>query len=782
MARPSAQTRTLAVRAWYWRLPDDTEVQQPIESGGCARHRGDAATNASCAQKQWSRSTDRARQVILLLLLAALVWAYGPRSAHGQSMTVVVQTQEGHSVEEAQVRVRPRTGDNEWHEARKTGSGRFTVGVPRAYAAGGMFEVNVQTAGGFSYTETKFWPGPGMKLGVRVRLSLEDERDEREPATQISDARAGHVRGVDGCTAPREVDHAAGPIMTAAPTGVALTGEFRWSVQVRQSHGGLSRDSSPLIGGYVFALSVEDDKIIDCSVTIREPSARGGRWSLLLPDNGEVVLVGFDPNFKNAIWKDRLDLAAISESKDYGVHYVTHVSERRPSTAGSSAVNLLIHAGWLARHIVESNYSEAVAELTGELLERVEAREGEQALVDGAGDDTPGDSAQELNYSPANRYAPGDGYEYFITVQEYTVNQDIPALLQREFGPDAELAEWNELSALFSSDEDALISFMEGIGMKRSADSYVRSALVTRAGNRFLGGSRHYFVSRHDGRVPSGWAVHAQLHSSRLSLGSWHSDRNALVRIPSDADEQAVQQETPEGLLLDTRYNHQGSSRYYTFYSRGDQLVSQFRDGDVVRVYDCGIKNMTQDAVNPSEFVTRCASGMGSEHIMFEFGVDGSGRAYVDVAGGYRDGSERFYADERRTYTCTVEDAVEIAAGYFGPACDFGSDYQPYDRIALNPHGREAFVMQSCAGPQTRGRFTYLLVERRAPCKTIGSVSGIYDPEPGFTTRRDEGMPPATIGGETIHWASPHILLVETSNGTLTYTFDWDAQEYRRSN
>lgn len=438
---------------------------------------------------------------------------------------------------------------------------------------------------------------------------------------------------------------------------------------------------------------------------------------------------------------------------------------------------------------ISQEKSEQAAEAISRLAERFAAEmrdhqneEIVQTFADSAVEDTPGDSAPKLQYGPANRYAPGNGYEYFITVQEYTVNQDIPALLQQEFRPDAELAEWNELSALFSSSEDGLISFMEGIGMKRGAEDYVRSAFVTRAGNRFLRGSRHYFVSRHDGRVPGGWAVHAQLQGSRLSLGSWGSDRNALVRIPADSDEQATQRETPDGLLLDIRYQHQGSPRYYTFYSRGGQLVSQFREGDVERAYGCGIKNMTQDSENLSAFVTRCASGMGTESIRFDFGVDGNGRAYVDVGGGYRGDSERFYADQRRSYTCMAEDAVEIAADYFGPACDFGSDYEPYERIALNSHGREAFVMPSCAGPRTRGRITYLLVERRTPCQAIGTVSGLYDPAPKFMLSPNESLSPRRMGGEEVHWAAPYVLTVETSSDTYTYTFDWDAQEYRRSN
>ena len=119
------------------------------------------------------------------------------------------------------------------------------------------------------------------------------------------------------------------------------------------------------------------------------------------------------------------------------------------------------------------------------------------------------------------------------------MNDDIPALLESEFGDNAELAEWNDLKDLFSDDESALISFLDGIGMKRDVEGYENSAFVTRGGDRYHSTSmpRHYFVSRHDGDVPSGWLVHDDLHSNRLSLGSWDSDREAMVRVPESEED-----------------------------------------------------------------------------------------------------------------------------------------------------------------------------------------------------------------------------------------------------
>lgn len=137
-----------------------------------------------------------------------------------------------------------------------------------------------------------------------------------------------------------------------------------------------------------------------------------------------------------------------------------------------------------------------------------------------------------LGYGPNVRYAPGDGYEHFITIEEFDVQDDIPSMLQDQFGPEAELVEWNDLKDLFEDDENKLLDYLEGIGMIRGKEEFESSALVTNNDQRFRSGSRHYFISRHDGDVPGGWAVHDHLHNNRISLGSWHSDREALVRVP----------------------------------------------------------------------------------------------------------------------------------------------------------------------------------------------------------------------------------------------------------
>lgn len=130
--------------------------------------------------------------------------------------------------------------------------------------------------------------------------------------------------------------------------------------------------------------------------------------------------------------------------------------------------------------------------------------------------------------TPSDVYAPGDGYQYFVSPQTYDSDTDIPALLKDDFGSSTELVDWSDLKGFFAGDLDELLNFLETVGLTEYRDD----AFVKRNGSRFRSGSRHYFMQRHDGNVPFGWAVHDQMHSNTVSLGSWPTTKKALVRIP----------------------------------------------------------------------------------------------------------------------------------------------------------------------------------------------------------------------------------------------------------
>ena len=128
----------------------------------------------------------------------------------------------------------------------------------------------------------------------------------------------------------------------------------------------------------------------------------------------------------------------------------------------------------------------------------------------------------------SDTYAPGNGYEYFVTDTKYDPDTDnISSSVEQEFGSDAELADWSTLVDLYSNDKSGLTSFLDGVGMSKDDDAYLR-----REGNQYWDGDRHYFIKRHNGDVGSNFLVHDQLHSNTVSLGSWYNSKPALVRIP----------------------------------------------------------------------------------------------------------------------------------------------------------------------------------------------------------------------------------------------------------
>ena len=126
-------------------------------------------------------------------------------------------------------------------------------------------------------------------------------------------------------------------------------------------------------------------------------------------------------------------------------------------------------------------------------------------------------------------YAPGNGFEYFVTGSEYDPDtDDIPSQVEQEFGSNAELADCSTLVDLYSDDKSGLVSFLDGVGMSEDDNVHLK-----RGGDQYWdGGDRHHFIKRHNGDPGSNFLVHDDLHSNTLSLGSWYNPKPALVRLP----------------------------------------------------------------------------------------------------------------------------------------------------------------------------------------------------------------------------------------------------------
>lgn len=131
--------------------------------------------------------------------------------------------------------------------------------------------------------------------------------------------------------------------------------------------------------------------------------------------------------------------------------------------------------------------------------------------------------------------------------------------------------------------------------------------------------------------------------------------------------------------------------------------------------------------------------------------------------------------DDAEKPACSQERAARFAADFFSPACNIDpASYRPYATVNLNRSGRLAYIFASCAGPQTRGTITYLIIERRMECKDIGNFSTI-DPLPEFTIRMDE---PEEFGGWMYERAVIYPMEIKAAGFLTRLEFNVNSQRY----
>jgi hypothetical protein len=125
-----------------------------------------------------------------------------------------------------------------------------------------------------------------------------------------------------------------------------------------------------------------------------------------------------------------------------------------------------------------------------------------------------------------NASAQTQSWEYALTSNTYTENDNIEAAVINEFGPGSVVADWNEIKQNFSSNIE---QFCDDVGLI----NYRNGAMCLRGGAHFWSGNRHYFMERHEHNVPGGWAVHDQIANNFLDLGSWYGiNKLVLAKIP----------------------------------------------------------------------------------------------------------------------------------------------------------------------------------------------------------------------------------------------------------
>jgi hypothetical protein len=118
---------------------------------------------------------------------------------------------------------------------------------------------------------------------------------------------------------------------------------------------------------------------------------------------------------------------------------------------------------------------------------------------------------------------------YTLTQFHYSETADLDAAVRAEFGDLAEVADWNEIKQTFSGRATA---FANGIGLTQ----YDVGVLLYRGGGLYWSGNRHYFMARHDGKLPDTYTflVHDDIDNHVLDLGSWYGlSMRVLVKLGS---------------------------------------------------------------------------------------------------------------------------------------------------------------------------------------------------------------------------------------------------------
>ncbi|MCE2781846.1 cadherin domain-containing protein, partial [Limnohabitans sp.] len=116
-------------------------------------------------------------------------------------------------------------------------------------------------------------------------------------------------------------------------------------------------------------------------------------------------------------------------------------------------------------------------------------------------------------------------------------------LVKDEFGNSANIAEFNDLkdlSLIIDADDlvdyldlkevnlDNIPNYTEELPYANEGPFVTYNGQISHSG---LTSDRQYFISAHDGLVPSGWLAFDEIDGNIINLGSWYYDRQVLAKI-----------------------------------------------------------------------------------------------------------------------------------------------------------------------------------------------------------------------------------------------------------
>lgn len=200
----------------------------------------------------------------------------------------------------------------------------------------------------------------------------------------------------------------------------------------------------------------------------------------------------------------------------------------------------------------------------------------------------------------------------------YSERDDLSAGIVREFGPGAEVADWEDLQRWHTDDT-------RGWCRDQGFDVGVGSAMLRRAGARFLDEGRHFFITRFDGAKPDYFEAHDELGGMTLALGSWHSyQMRVLATLPP----------RPSRVEQLTRGESGGVARTFHEDERPEALAISWR-GALERG-GASTAAVLQLRAGRADLVAQCGPAEG-ENITVTMGAAGAPEVAQQIGAGWGD-------------------------------------------------------------------------------------------------------------------------------------------------
>jgi hypothetical protein len=110
-----------------------------------------------------------------------------------------------------------------------------------------------------------------------------------------------------------------------------------------------------------------------------------------------------------------------------------------------------------------------------------------------------------------------------VTDETFDKNGDWNQIVESVFGSDYKVADWNDLTAYYNSN-NSIENLLDGLGLEKD-----NSVAVTYNGNKKKSSTRWYFITRHNHAKPGYYLAHKNIDNYLLSLGSWDGNRRILA-------------------------------------------------------------------------------------------------------------------------------------------------------------------------------------------------------------------------------------------------------------